>query len=150
MCIRDRLNPHFLEEEFQKEMDKTLEGLKAAEKDVKTAARRGENLLSYGKDHPYGEYVSEENINRVSLDDLEQLYHKNFYAQNAYITIVGDIDFETAKKLTQKYFSKWAKGQAASSSFPAPAVSYTHLRAHETSLHLVCRLLLEKNQENTL
>ena len=23
-------------------------------------------------------------------------------------------------------------------------VSYTHLRAHETSLHLVCRLLLEK------
>ena len=24
------------------------------------------------------------------------------------------------------------------------AVSYTHLRAHETSLHLVCRLLLEK------
>jgi predicted Zn-dependent peptidase len=114
------LNPHFLEEEFQKEMDKTLEGLKAAEKDVKTAARRVENLLSYGKDHPYGEYVSEENINRVSLDDLEQLYHKNFYAQNAYITIVGDIDFETAKKLTQKYFSKWAKGQAASSSFPAP------------------------------
>ena len=24
------------------------------------------------------------------------------------------------------------------------AVSYTHLRAHETTLHLVCRLLLEK------
>ncbi|GAB5772783.1 protein YbcW [Staphylococcus aureus] len=23
-------------------------------------------------------------------------------------------------------------------------VSYTHLRAHETTLHLVCRLLLEK------
>ena len=27
-----------------------------------------------------------------------------------------------------------------------PAVSYTHLRAHETSLHLVCRLLLEKKK----
>ena len=26
------------------------------------------------------------------------------------------------------------------------AVSYTHLRAHETSLHLVCRLLLEKRE----
>ena len=25
-------------------------------------------------------------------------------------------------------------------------VSYTHLRAHETSLHLVCRLLLEKKR----
>eukprot|EP00831_Metopus_contortus_P003213 TRINITY_DN11192_c0_g1_i2.p1 TRINITY_DN11192_c0_g1~~TRINITY_DN11192_c0_g1_i2.p1 ORF type:complete len:104 (-),score=30.19 TRINITY_DN11192_c0_g1_i2:110-421(-) len=29
-------------------------------------------------------------------------------------------------------------------------VSYTHLRAHETSLHLVCRLLLEKKKTNTL
>eukprot|EP00831_Metopus_contortus_P012643 TRINITY_DN15092_c0_g1_i3.p1 TRINITY_DN15092_c0_g1~~TRINITY_DN15092_c0_g1_i3.p1 ORF type:complete len:130 (+),score=16.84 TRINITY_DN15092_c0_g1_i3:166-555(+) len=28
------------------------------------------------------------------------------------------------------------------------AVSYTHLRAHETSLHLVCRLLLEKKKNN--
>eukprot|EP00831_Metopus_contortus_P053837 TRINITY_DN45247_c0_g1_i1.p2 TRINITY_DN45247_c0_g1~~TRINITY_DN45247_c0_g1_i1.p2 ORF type:complete len:112 (+),score=21.70 TRINITY_DN45247_c0_g1_i1:114-449(+) len=28
---------------------------------------------------------------------------------------------------------------------PGP-VSYTHLRAHETSLHLVCRLLLEKKK----
>ena len=28
--------------------------------------------------------------------------------------------------------------------FELGAVSYTHLRAHETSLHLVCRLLLEK------
>ena len=27
-------------------------------------------------------------------------------------------------------------------------VSYTHLRAHETSAHLVCRLLLEKKKKN--
>ena len=27
-------------------------------------------------------------------------------------------------------------------------VSYTHLRAHETPEHLVCRLLLEKNNPN--
>ena len=114
------LNPHFLEEEFKKEVDKTLEGLKASEKDVKTSARRVENLLSYGKDHPYGEYISEESINKVSLNDLEQLYHKNFHAQNAYITIVGDIDFEAAKKLTKKYFGKWAKGQVKSMPFTKP------------------------------
>ena len=28
------------------------------------------------------------------------------------------------------------------------AVSYTHLRAHETVLDLVCRLLLEKKKHN--
>ena len=31
----------------------------------------------------------------------------------------------------------------------ANAVSYTHLRAHETVLDLVCRLLLEKKKTNT-
>eukprot|EP00831_Metopus_contortus_P001630 TRINITY_DN10585_c0_g1_i2.p2 TRINITY_DN10585_c0_g1~~TRINITY_DN10585_c0_g1_i2.p2 ORF type:complete len:214 (-),score=12.27 TRINITY_DN10585_c0_g1_i2:26-667(-) len=30
------------------------------------------------------------------------------------------------------------------------AVSYTHLRAHETSLHLVCRLLLEKKKKKNV
>ncbi|WDT36811.1 hypothetical protein PVA38_11310 [Streptococcus pneumoniae D39] len=30
------------------------------------------------------------------------------------------------------------------------AVSYTHLRAHETVLDLVCRLLLEKKKKNTI
>eukprot|EP00658_Telonema_sp_P-2_P055257 TRINITY_DN43935_c0_g1_i2.p1 TRINITY_DN43935_c0_g1~~TRINITY_DN43935_c0_g1_i2.p1 ORF type:complete len:104 (+),score=26.02 TRINITY_DN43935_c0_g1_i2:43-312(+) len=29
------------------------------------------------------------------------------------------------------------------------SVSYTHLRAHETPEHLVCRLLLEKKKHNT-
>ena len=29
-------------------------------------------------------------------------------------------------------------------------VSYTHLRAHETPEHLVCRLLLEKKKRRTL
>ena len=30
------------------------------------------------------------------------------------------------------------------------AVSYTHLRAHETVLDLVCRLLLEKKKNDTI
>src|SRR5678816_2743907 len=31
--------------------------------------------------------------------------------------------------------------------FPYRSVSYTHLRAHETPEHLVCRLLLEKKKK---
>ena len=36
---------------------------------------------------------------------------------------------------------------AGSGNYNTTAVSYTHLRAHETSLHLVCRLLLEKKKK---
>ena len=34
--------------------------------------------------------------------------------------------------------------------FDVTPVSYTHLRAHETVLDLVCRLLLEKKNNNRL
>src|SRR5674536_251869 len=33
---------------------------------------------------------------------------------------------------------------------PRPAVSYTHLRAHETPEQIVCRLLLEKKKSATV
>eukprot|EP00658_Telonema_sp_P-2_P043648 TRINITY_DN31560_c0_g1_i1.p1 TRINITY_DN31560_c0_g1~~TRINITY_DN31560_c0_g1_i1.p1 ORF type:complete len:203 (-),score=38.98 TRINITY_DN31560_c0_g1_i1:45-653(-) len=34
--------------------------------------------------------------------------------------------------------------------YTIPPVSYTHLRAHETPEHLVCRLLLEKKKKNRI
>ena len=37
-----------------------------------------------------------------------------------------------------------------SGSLSPGAVSYTHLRAHETVLDLVCRLLLEKKKQSNL
>ena len=39
-------------------------------------------------------------------------------------------------------------GQTALSDDGSGSVSYTHLRAHETVLDLVCRLLLEKKKQN--
>ena len=152
MMIDAALHPNFLKEEFQKEVDKTLEGLKSSEKDVKTVARRVENLLSYGKDHPYGEYVSEKSIKKVSIDDLQELYQKNFHAQDAYITVVGDIDFESAKKLTKKYLGKWAKRHVVSSSFPEPKnVSQTQIafvempNAVQSEISVLCTANIDRN-----
>ncbi|GAB5780626.1 hypothetical protein JMUB7515_28030 [Staphylococcus aureus] len=45
------------------------------------------------------------------------------------------------KSNTRKYITR--KGFKPNAS-AVKTVSYTHLRAHETTLHLVCRLLLEK------
>eukprot|EP00831_Metopus_contortus_P074313 TRINITY_DN6787_c0_g1_i2.p1 TRINITY_DN6787_c0_g1~~TRINITY_DN6787_c0_g1_i2.p1 ORF type:complete len:202 (+),score=32.86 TRINITY_DN6787_c0_g1_i2:138-743(+) len=54
-----------------------------------------------------------------------------------------EMNIRTSEML--KYFSDCPiSGEMAS----IDPVSYTHLRAHETSLHLVCRLLLEKKKKN--
>ena len=44
--------------------------------------------------------------------------------------------------------AKWMA--TAKNSSTMMAVSYTHLRAHETVLDLVCRLLLEKKKTKTI
>ena len=46
----------------------------------------------------------------------------------------------------QKAAGQWEIGQNADMMGGAKPVSYTHLRAHETVLDLVCRLLLEKKK----
>ena len=49
--------------------------------------------------------------------------------------------------IAQKEFGGWLSSDTMD--YVAP-VSYTHLRAHETVLDLVCRLLLEKKKHNQL
>ena len=113
------LNPNFLQEEFDKEKEKLMEGIKSDENSVPAAARRVESLITYGKNHPYGEYISEASVSNVQLADVKSYYSKNFNPENAYLVIVGDVDFATVKKQVTKLFKGW-KGKAATA-VPFPA-----------------------------
>jgi predicted Zn-dependent peptidase len=114
------LHPNFVPEEFEKEKEKAIEGLKTAEKDVKTAARRVQNLLSYGAQHPYGEYTTEGSLQNSTLEDLMKQYQQIYHAKNAYLIVVGDINFKAAKKLAKKHFGRWKAGVIKTTAFPAP------------------------------
>src|SRR5690606_32772148 len=48
-------DPLFTQEEFDKEIAKSIEGLKADEKSVPSAAARVSNVVAYGKNHPNSE-----------------------------------------------------------------------------------------------
>ena len=113
------LNPNFLQEEFDKEKEKLMEGIKSDENSVPAAARRVESLITYGKNHPYGEYISEASVSNVQLADVKSYYSKNFNPENAYLVIVGDVDFATVKKQVTKLFKGWKGKAAAAVPFPA-------------------------------
>ena len=112
------LHPNFTQEEFDKEKDILLDGIKSGEKSVTTAARRVENLLAYGKDHPYGEYVSKESVERVKLADVDAFYKRYFLPNNAYLVIVGDVDAGDLKKQVKKLFGKWKKKNLSTDPIP--------------------------------
>ena len=120
MMADGALNPIFSVEEFEKERTKTLESIKASSKDVGQIARRVENVLAYGKNHPNSKYINEESINNISIDDVKLFYKENYIPNNAYLIIIGDFNPEIIKKKVKKLFSNWNKGKLKLSNWKSP------------------------------
>ena len=103
------MNPLLTEEEFQKEKEKLIEGIKSSAKSVDAIAGRVGGALAYGKQHPYGEFISEETANEVTLEDINAYYEKYFNPNNTYLVIIGDVKTKAIMKLVKKHFKKWDK-----------------------------------------
>ena len=122
------LNPVFTQEEFDKEKAKLIDGLKAQEKSVPAVAGRVNNVLAFGKSHPYGEYLTEETINNVTLDDVKKHYAEYFAPGKAYLVVIGDVKFKDTKKMVEKLFGDWAASTAPSMTYSDPQnVQYTQI-----------------------
>ena len=73
----------------------------------------------------------------------------NFAAAFAmYFSIITDYGFNLSA--TQEISVNRKNSELISQIFSAVTVSYTHLRAHETVLDIVCRLLLEKKKDTII
>lgn len=103
-------NPVFAQEEFDKQMKQTLDGIKANQKSVAAIAGQVDRALTYGKDHPFGEITTEQTVKNITLQDVKDLYAKTFKPNNAYLVIIGDVDFNSVKNQVTKLFSSWEKG----------------------------------------
>ena len=122
------LNPVFTQEEFDKQKAQILEGLKSDEKSVSSVAARVTGVLTYGKDHPAGEYLSEETLNNVSLADVKDNYNTYFVPGNAYLIVVGDVKAKDVKKQVEKLFGSWKPAKAPNVTYSDPKdVQYTQI-----------------------
>ncbi|WP_239023280.1 M16 family metallopeptidase [Flavobacterium endoglycinae] len=114
------LQPNFTQTEFDKEKAKLLEGLKADEKSVPAIANRVVDVLTFGRNHPLGEYLSEETVKNVTLADVQNNYNTYFVPENAYLVIIGDVKLKEVKPAVEKLFSGWKKQAAPKNSYPDP------------------------------
>ncbi|CAM3387256.1 M16 family metallopeptidase [Zobellia roscoffensis] len=115
------INPNFTQDEFDKEKQKIITGLKSEEKSVTAIASRAGLALAYTKKHPYGEFMTEESLNKVSLTDVIQFYEDYFVPANAYLVIVGDIKFDDVQTLVEEQFTPWTKATPPSFGFTKPS-----------------------------
>ena len=114
------LEPLLTQEEFDNQKNLIKESLKTSDKDVSTAASRVQDLITYGPKHPNGEFISQESLDRATLKDAVDFYNNYSSPNNAYLVIIGDIEFEEVKSKVTELFSPWESKQVISESFPQP------------------------------
>ena len=145
------LHPEFSKEEFKKEQEKLIEGLKTSEKSTPAAANRVMNKLAYGQ-HPYGEITTIDNLKNISLQDVNNYYKQIFTPNHAYLIVVGDVTLDKVKKLAKENFGSWPKAPIVKGlSLPAiinvpTEVDFVHMpNAEQTEIKVVHRSDIRKN-----
>lgn len=112
--------PTFTEADFNTEKERLKTALKSQENDVPAIAERLQNALAYGVDHPYGEFISQESLERVSLADVTE-YHRNYFVPaNAYLVVIGDVTLEAVQELVTEHFTSWTRAVPPSFSYSRP------------------------------
>ena len=112
------MNPLFSQDEFNKAQENAIENLKNEDKSVASILSRVENALVFGKDHPNGEFITEESLKNVTLQDVKDNFKAYFVPENAYLIVVGDVKFKDVKSKIEKSFKDWKKGKVPTQKHP--------------------------------
>jgi len=103
------MNPSFTQEEFDKAKEQFLSGIESGKDDPSTIMGNVYGALIYGKDHPYGEIITTETVEAITLEDCKNYYNTYFKPNIAYVAVVGDVKTKKIKKLFNKYFGDWER-----------------------------------------
>ncbi|HEX8675758.1 MAG TPA: pitrilysin family protein, partial [Segetibacter sp.] len=114
------LRPSFPAAELEKIRKQELSGLQADKDDPEEISENVANRLMYGKDHPYGDILTEKTINNVKLEDIKKYFSTYWRPNIAYLVFVGDITPAEAKTLAEKNFGSWHKGVVPKVTYKVP------------------------------
>jgi predicted Zn-dependent peptidase/outer membrane lipoprotein-sorting protein len=115
------LNPTFPQEELDKLVTQYKTAIQANKEESRAIAENVAGVLVYGKDDPYGEIVTENTLDNVTVELCKNYYTSYFRPNEAYLVIVGDISVKDAKRQVRKYFGDWEEGSVPQNLFPYPA-----------------------------
>lgn len=115
----------FPENELKSAKNITLQGLKVnREKTAFLAGSKFREML-FGAEHPYGYLLSEEAIEGVQVNSIQDFYKKNYTVNNCEIIISGGGDLDFAS-LTNKYLGQgnWGKSDTLPNKGKSHAPNY--------------------------
>ena len=94
-----------------------------------TIATNRFNSFVYGNT-PYGRPVLGDpaSVDRITRGDIRTFYLSNWVPNNVSLIITGDVDSATARRLAQRYFADWRRGEPVKPvALTAPAIERTQV-----------------------
>ncbi len=114
------INSDFKQEELDKIKLRMQSDIAQSKDDPGSIADRTGDAVRYGKDHPYGEHMTEKTVDNITLDKCKNYYQSYFKPNTAYLAVVGDINEDEVKPLLEKYFNSWQKGDVPKNIYAVP------------------------------
>ncbi|MEW6766324.1 MAG: pitrilysin family protein [Pseudomonadota bacterium] len=105
--------PRLAEEDFLRERERVLLGLKAAEQQPGEVARRAFYKALYGT-HPYA-FLPDgepETVSALSVEDVRAFHRRHYVASGMVIVLVGDLSREQAGRIAERLSAAVPAGEA--------------------------------------
>jgi zinc protease len=104
--------PTFPEDEVKREIQKTLAAIQSAEDDPGDVAEKQFNKTLFGKSS-YGHPIegTKESVPKLTREAVVRFYRSYYHANNAILTVVGDITPDEVKAKLVPLLEKWAIGK---------------------------------------
>jgi len=112
------MHADFQQDQLDKIVNQAKSSLIASENDADNMLSNVAGVVNFGKNHPYGEVMTLQTIQNVTLKDCRHYYQTYFRPNVAYMAVVGDITPEQAKALVTKYFGNWQKSNVPRTTYP--------------------------------
>lgn len=117
------LHPTFPEEELDKLKKQNISAIQASKSDASSIASNINSVVTYGANHPYGEVLSEQSIEKITREQCKDYYQTYFKPNTGYLIMVGDITLTEAKRQADQYFGSWQQGNVPSHSYAFPVLN---------------------------
>jgi zinc protease len=114
------INAGFEQEHFDRIKTQNISGLAAERNDPSSIAARINRALLYGEDHPYGVNTTEASLANITLESCKNFYSTYFKPEVTFMAIVGDVKYKEVKKLIEKHFKDWKRGEVPEHVYPTP------------------------------
>ena len=104
------LESTFPDSALERNRARALVGLTQAKDQPNTIASNVFSKIVYGDEHPYGRVVSEKAVKAITRADVMSFASAYFRPGRAIITVSGDIDPKTARRVVEKALAAWPAG----------------------------------------